>query len=262
MFVAELNRNAAVRIRKKANLAVQAETIEKTDAPERMRVEIEKTTRAFDIGQRTGLFRVPKVVEYDEHRGVAAFEILSHLVSIRQKLTFGSDQQSVAERTARALAAVHDLLELPEEMTISLPDELREEGNAVFLHGDFSFNNVFLDTRSDELVILDWQMTKIHGGAATYGTRYFDVVWFINNLFNRYLHHCLFSNNAVETAWCFLWAYGEAAGPEFDMTQYQDYVTRFLIVTNRRRRQWPVSQKVLLAAFNHFWKRHLSSLKN
>jgi len=260
--VAELNRNAAVRLRKKANLTVQAGTIEKTDAPERLRVEVEKTMRAFDIGQRTGLFRVPELVEYDELRGVAAFEKLAHLVSIRQELTFGSDHQSVTERTARALAAVHDLLELPEEMTLSLPDELREEGNAVFLHGDFSFNNVFLDARSGELVILDWQMTKIHGGAATYGTRYFDVVWFINNLFNRYLHHCLFSNNAVEMARCFLQAYGAAAGPEFDMVQYQDYVARFLVVTNRRRRQWPVSQRVLFAAFNHFWKRHLSSLSN
>ncbi|UCD49588.1 MAG: phosphotransferase [Phycisphaerales bacterium] len=260
--MAELDRNALVRIRKKANLAVLEETIEKSGDPERMRVEVEKTTRAYDIGQRTGLFRVPEVLDYDEHRGVAVFEKLSHLVSIRQGLMFGSRCPSVAKRTARALAAVHDLLELPEEMSVPLPKELADGGNAVFLHGDFSFNNVFMDTRSDELVILDWQMTKLHGGAATYGTRCFDVAWFLNNLFNRYLHHCLFGNSAVEIAQLFLRAYAEVARAEFDMAQYQDYVAQFLVITNRRRQQWPISQRVLSAAFNYFWKRHLSSLRH
>jgi hypothetical protein len=260
--VAELDRQTTARIRKKANVAVQEHTIQKSDAPERMRVEIEKTMRAFDIGRRTGLFRVPEVVDYDERRGVAKFEKVSPLVSIRQRLTFGRGYRSLAERTARALAAVHNLLELPQEMAIPLPSELQDEGNAVFLHGDFSFNNVFVDTGSEELVILDWQMTKLHGGAATYGTRYFDAAWFLNNLFNRYLHHCLLGNGAVEIAQLFLRAYAEVARAEFDMAQYQDYVAQFLVITNQRRQQWPISERVLSAAFNYFWKRHLSSLRH
>ncbi len=263
LSVVELNRHTNARIMKKANLTVREDTIQKSDDPERMRVEVEKTIRAYRIGQRTGLFRVPEVLDYDDKRGIAVFERIQHLQSIRQGLTFSRDYRSMTARLASSLAAVHDLLQLPENMTIPLPRELHCEGNTVFLHGDFSFNNVCIDGQSDEIVILDWQMTKIHGGESTYGTRYFDTVWFLNNLFNRYLHHCLFSNSAIEIAQCFLQTYAEAAGAEFDPAEYKKYLTRFLAITNRRRQQqWPISQRVMSAAFNYFWKRHMASLRN
>jgi hypothetical protein len=49
-------------------------TVTKSGAPERMRLEVEKTRRAFEIGLGCGLFRVPEVLDFDESKGVAVFE--------------------------------------------------------------------------------------------------------------------------------------------------------------------------------------------
>jgi hypothetical protein len=259
--VAELDRQTAALIRKKANVAVQEHTIQKSDAPERMRIEVEKTIRAYEIGWSTGLFRVPRVLDHDECRGVAVFEKLGHLQSIRQQLTFGSDYRGLAERMARSLAAIHNLLELPESMSIPLPRELRHEGRDVFIHGDFSFNNVCIDLDDGALVILDWQMTKIHGGNATHGTRYFDMAWFLSNLFNRRLHHCPFAHSASETAMLFLRTYAQAARTALDIEDYRDYLERFVTkMKHRRRKQWSLARRMMLAANRYYWQQYVRRL--
>jgi len=259
--VVEVARHTPARVRKKANLVVQEHTIEKSDVPERMRIEVEKTTRAYEIGRSTGLFRVPRVLDHDECRGVAVFEKFGHLQSIRQKLTFSSDYRGLAERMARSLAAIHNLLELPESMSIPLPRELRHEGRSVFIHGDFSFNNVCIDLDDGALVILDWQMTKIHGGIATYGTRYFDMAWFLSNLFNRRLHHCPFACSASETAMLFLRTYAHAARAELDTEDYRGYLERFVTkMKHRRRKQWSLVRRMMLVANRYYWQQFVRCL--
>lgn len=261
LSVVRLNRQTSALIDRKANLCAQEHTIQKSDAPERMRIEVEKTILAYEIGQSTGLFRVPRVLDYDERHGVAVFERLEHLESVRRRLTFASDYCELAERMGRSLAAIHDRLELPEPMSIPLPSELQCDGNTVFLHGDFSFNNVCIDGESDEIVILDWQMTKIHGGESTYGTRYFDMAWFLSNLFNRRLYHCPFGNSTAEIATLFLRSYMQASCAELDIWDYRKYLEQFVTdMTRRRRKQWSFSRKVMLAASPYFWQRYMTRL--
>jgi len=61
----------------------------------------------------------------------------------------------------------------------------------VFIHGDFNIMNVNYDVKNNELVILDWQMTKVWGEKATLGTQFFDIMWLIQTLF----HYNLFRPN-------------------------------------------------------------------
>ncbi len=246
---------------KKSNLVVREDTIHKSGSPEQMGVEVEKTVRAYRIGQSTGLFRVPKVLDYDASCGTAVLERIPRVQSIRRTLTFGAGYRRLTERIARSLATIHGRLNLPADMQIALPTELQEAGGDVFLHGDFSFNNICTDAEGQDVIIFDWQMTRIHGGESTYGTKYFDIAWFLSNLFNKRLYHCPFSNDTVETAMWFLQCYAQASDVEFDLPAYRTYLGRFVANMKRRRRaQWTVSRKVLLAANQHLWRRYMTRL--
>jgi len=152
-------------------------TVTKTEAPYLMRVKVEKTKRAFEIGRDCGLFRVPEVFECDEANGVAIFERIERIHPVFPRST---QCRSVMERVGLSLAIIHRKLSSPQEMVIPIPREFALSGSEVFLHGDFNGSNVCLDTCSRSIVILDWQMTSRHGGKATYGSRYFDLIWFVN----------------------------------------------------------------------------------
>jgi hypothetical protein len=152
-------------------------TVTKTAAPDLLRVEVEKTSRAFVIGRDSGLFRVPEILDYDETRGQVVFE---RIQGIKPVIPIPNKFVCIMEQVGRSLAAIHKMLSLPYDMAIPLPTELTVPGDEVFIHGDFNGSNVCFDKISCSLVILDWQMTSRHGGIATFGSRYFDIIWFIN----------------------------------------------------------------------------------
>lgn len=152
-------------------------TVTKTAAPNLMRIEVEKTRRAYEIGKSCGLFRVPEILDYDETKGQVVFERIERIQPI---IHVQNQWKSVMERIGRSLAIIHRTLSLPQEMAIPLPSEFALPGTEVFLHGDFNGFNICIDTCSLSIVILDWQMTPRHGGQATYGSRYFDLLWFVN----------------------------------------------------------------------------------
>lgn len=202
-------------------------TVTKTDDPARMRIEVEKTRRAFTIGSDCGLFRVPEVLDYDETKGVVVFERIKGIGPIRKAVSWGDEYNTFAEMLGSCVALIHRRLTLPGDMIVPLPSELSMPGDDVFLHGDLSVCNICAGNHWPPIVILDWQMTPVHGGQATYGTRYFDLMWFIDNLLYRPTTQHLFGNPVAPVASKFLDAYFKEARLPCDAEEIAVYAKRF-----------------------------------
>lgn len=205
-------------------------TVVKSGPAEDMRIEVEKTRRAGEIGRATGLFRVPAVLDFDEVRGVAVFERIKDIRSLQERSLFRKDTAEVAGRVGRALAAVHRDLVLPPDMVRPLPPEFAAGGHDVFLHGDPSVENIFVDLGGGPLVILDWRMTGVHGGRSTYGCLYFDLLWFVSNLVWRPTLRHLWGDPVRPAARDFIESYYRAAGLTFDREGLSLYAERFFAV--------------------------------
>lgn len=234
------------------NVKICNDKVIKTGEPELMRVEVEKTVRAFEIGRECGLFRVPNVLDYDDSKGVIVFERLHDIREVKDIVAFGHNRDLVVENIGASLAHIHKELVLPKEMIIPLPPEFSLPGNEVFLHGDLSVNNVFVGPDFPPVIILDWQMTAVHGGRATYGSRYFDLMWFVNNLFYRPSHKYLFSNKPIEPiARRFLASYFEKAETAYNAEEFVLYMNSFFKIKLALRRESFSWTKRLLLAHSH-----------
>jgi hypothetical protein len=211
-------------------------TITKTATPERMHVEVEKTLRAIKIGKSCGLFQVPQIIEYDETNGIAVFELLD-IKSVVKGVSWGDPLINLAKHLGASLAIIHQELILPDEMRIPLPSEFSLPYDEVFLHGDLSISNICISGSWPPLTIIDWQMTPLYGGAATYGTRYFDILWFINNLINNRSIRFLFGNPVQPVAIAFMKSYFQKSQFSYDRNKFTAYAKRFFEIEVHRIKQ-------------------------
>jgi hypothetical protein len=216
-----------------------------------MRIEVAKMRRGYEIGLATGLFRVPRVLEYDEAAGEAKFEWLVGLQGVRRLLANNPTPELVA-RIGQTLAAIHRDLVLPDDMKKPLPSEFQLPGETeVFLHGDFTVDNVHVAGPGEPIVVLDWQMTDVHGADSTYGSRYFDLTWFINTLFGRPAHRYLGASREAPWATLFLKSYFDAAGGLWEQEELRAYMDRFFTLKfARRRRDWPWLRRLSMIPAN------------
>ena len=241
-------------------IEIKKDIVIKTDAVPLMRVEVEKNIRAYEISKRCGLFRVPRVLEFDDKKGVAVFERLREIQPIRDTLADGSDENSTLLTLARSLSVIHKELVLPNEMKITLPPELDSKNTEVFIHGDLNVHNVFVGPASGQISILDWQMTKMHGGNATYGSRYFDLAWFINSLFYRPFHEYGFSKAAAPLANIFLTTYFEHTNDPTCAVDFNKYLKRFLnFKLSLRKKTLPLRTRLLLIPCHAQFRKFASS---
>lgn len=152
----------------------------KTDNTGSLALEAQKSILAAAIGRDTGLFYVPELLGYDAKQGVLETEWIDGLDSlICLALQRDPKMGELCYRAGLALAAIHKDLRLPENMKIRLSGEIpANPGGEVFLHGDFNGSNVCFDRRNDRLVIVDWSSAPLMGGKPTFGSRWFDLVWF------------------------------------------------------------------------------------
>ena len=212
------------------------DTVTKTAAPDLMRVEVEKTRRALAISKDCGLFRVPEVLHYNEAKGVAILERLD-VKPVSKAVPWGEKRCALAKNLGAALAIIHRELTLPADMRIPLPQEFAFPHDEVFLHGDLSVDNVCVGDSRRPIAIVDWQMTPVCGGRATYGTRYFDIFWFISNLINRPYTRFLYSNPVAPVARALMESYFQEARQPYDPSQALAYATRFFDFQTRRVRR-------------------------
>jgi hypothetical protein len=176
-----------------------------------MRIEAEKTSRASVIACETGLFRVPRVIDYDAVGGVLTIERIPGLIGIRRAGLNDSALSKLAARAGTSLAAVHRDLRLPAGMDKPLDPPWSGKERLSYIHGDFSAENVCIDpAHPDVPVIIDWQTTQRHGGDATFDSAYFDLAWFINNWFYKPIYR-LRPAREHAVAKAFLDAYAGAA---------------------------------------------------
>jgi len=223
-----------------------------------MRVEVEKARRARAIGEACGLFRVPRVLDYDDSRGKASFERLPGLRDVSNLIAFRSDCAGLLETIGKSLATIHQHLRLPAHMVKPLPSELRWAcADQVFLHGDFNAWNVCVGRVREPIVILDWRMTAVHGERATYDTPYFDLAWFVNSLFSKPIHRYALAEPPAPRASRFLRSYFRLAQCERVTEGFREYMKRFLALMERRDRAtlpWPrrVARIPYLARFRAF----------
>lgn len=211
--------------------------VTKTDDPALIRVEIEKHRRAYDIGQQSGLFSVPRIVDYDLAAGVVRFEKLYGLKGLKQMFAYNRSCDGLIRRLAMSLALVHKELSLPCDMVVPIAPEIRLPGKSeVFLHGDYSLWNVFLSQDNETLVILDWQMTPHFGRVGSYGTRYFDLMWFVYGLFNRPSHRFPMSLSAIPYGKLFINTYFESSDYTYDGEECREYMIRLFEMRLARKK--------------------------
>jgi Phosphotransferase enzyme family len=165
-------------------VTLHRDRVEKRGPAEPLACEVEKTAAAGKIGADTGLFRVPRVLDFDPRRGVAVLERLDGLVPLASVLRGTDPAAPLLARVAAALAAVHRDLRLRDAPAVPLPGPWAAPGDECWLHGDFGTRNVMLGPAS-ELVILDWSASPLIGGRANFGTAYFDVATFAGLLFKQ-----------------------------------------------------------------------------
>jgi len=201
--------------------------VRKTGELSMLAVEATKASRAFEIGKASGLFYVPKVVNFDAKEQVLEFERLSDLATLLD-LAIRKDQRlpGLLKRAGQALAVVHEKLVLPEEMKCELPPEWMDSPDEdVFVHGDFACINVCFHEPSGALVILDWSAAPLVGRTPTFGSRYFDILWFVNCLFGGVPNKRVLSWDAEGMADAFLKGYAKEASPE-KLNRLQDYLPK------------------------------------
>ena len=61
-------------MKKKDNIIFTANTVIKKGDPTSIKVETQKMSRAYDIGEKSGLFKVPKIIDYDEMKAMLQME--------------------------------------------------------------------------------------------------------------------------------------------------------------------------------------------
>ncbi len=212
----------------KSTIKFGKNTVTKTSAPDLMRIEVEKTRRAFEIGRNCGLFRVPEVLDHDEEAGSAVFERLD-VKPVSKTVPWGK-RKNLAKILGDSLAIIHKELKLPDDMLVPLPDQFALPDEEVCLHGDLSVNNVCVGAIWPPVAIIDWQMTPLFGGHATCGTRYFDIFWFINNLISRPYTRFLFSNPVAPVGTAFIKSYFRQSQICYDPDRIVMYAKQFFDV--------------------------------
>jgi aminoglycoside phosphotransferase (APT) family kinase protein len=193
-------------------MEIAGEIIRKTGEPDALEIEVAKASKAFIIGKDCGLFYVPKIVNFEAKAGVLEFERLNGLIPLLNMATHKDERLlELFKKVGRALAAIHAKLALPENMKHELPAEwMAHPGENVFIHGDFAGFNLCFDESSGRLVILDWNSAPLLGHVATYGSRFFDIIWFVIFIFYGAPRRCLFNWDAPAMADAFLEGYAES----------------------------------------------------
>jgi len=229
-----------VDVQRKSLIEFSADSVRKVGDASLLAVEATKTARAGEIGKESGLFYVPRVLDFDQDKGVLELERLNGLVTLLQ-LAIDKDARLLefSDRAGRALAVIHEQLILPEKMKYPLPPEwmapdliVGGPDRNVFIHGDFASVNVCLHEASGRLVILDWSAAPIVGRNPTFGSRYFDILWFVACAFRGAPGMRFLSWNAEGMADVFLKGYAK-----YGLNDISSELKKYLLQICRLQRQ-------------------------
>ncbi len=170
-------------VRDREHLRFYDKNVVKQGDPTLLAIEAAKTRSAHQISMELGCFRVPRVIEFDSAAGELVLEKIEGVTLNRlpNEVAYGKRRIHTGRRIGSVLATVHKQLSVSCDV-IPLTESVAWDNESVTIHGDFSLHNVSL-LPNGEIALFDWQTTRVHGGMATHGTYFFDVAWFMLNLF-------------------------------------------------------------------------------
>jgi hypothetical protein len=245
----------------KEHVRFHKDVVIKSGPVEQLRIEAAKMQRAHAIAQDCGLFQVPQVRDFDETKGQVVMERIPDISRITDRLAFIRGSEPLVSRVGQCLAVIHQNLRLPQEMKYEVTSYLAGPEPHVFFHGDFGLDNICL-SRQGTLVILDWQTSQLHGGYGTYGSCYFDMTWFLTNLFYlraRGWHYvrCLpVTGLATRFVESYLTHMPEASGGE-PMKQYLEQFFNGMTAVRKRKKYYTWRRKCLLMFLLPGYKRFI-----
>ena len=240
-----------IDVQRKSLIEFSGNVVRKVGDASLLAVEATKTVRAGEIGRESGLFYVPQVLDFDRNKGVLELERLKGLVTLL-RLAINKDARllEITNRAGWALAVIHEQLVLPEKIKYHLPpgwiapDSNDGHDRNVFIHGDFASVNVCLHEASGRLVILDWSAAPIVGRTPTFGSQYFDILWFVACIF-RGAPGTRFTNwNAEMVADVFLKGYARKSLQDIS-SGFKNYLTK--IYQLQRQKIWFLAGRKSLA---------------
>tara|TARA_Y100000294_G_scaffold176182_2_gene197937 strand:- start:23 stop:799 length:777 start_codon:yes stop_codon:yes gene_type:complete len=158
---------------------------QKIGPPEILYIEYLKSKAASKLGRNTNLYEVPKVKNYNINDGIIEFEYIEDLNTIYDLMSIKSVHlPKIVKQLGITLASIHNDFALPKKYKNNLPIEWMDIAkDNVFIHGDFTLRNTCFHTPSKKLYILDWSTTPLMNQQWTFGTRHFDILWFIRSIY-------------------------------------------------------------------------------
>lgn len=112
------------------------------------RIEREKAFFMYDVLSSEAFLSTPKLLEYDESKGLLVFEKIDNVQRLSSKM-----DAIWFQRAGIMLARIHRNLRLPKELTIVRTRD-EELENVVYVHSDFSPINLCFS--GGKLVVFDW----------------------------------------------------------------------------------------------------------
>jgi hypothetical protein len=208
--------------------------------PRKLAIEVAKAQSARELALRCGLFRAPKVLDYDATVPTFRLEWLEGFVPIGRAIAYGENGLELVARVAAIASAIHGQMFLPVEFREPLTAAWRVEGEEdVVLHGDFNTNNLLYNEVLDEISLVDWTVSHPLGATGSVGSRYVDLAWFIKGLFFRPKSFVL-ARDANTCAAKFLQTYQRESGVELRGEILQDvgHRCRRVAMTYRSRKRF------------------------
>lgn len=188
-------------------------------------IELEKTKQASRVGEQTGLFYVPCIMGSNEKENTIDFEYIDDLCTVQELAVEGYPQLiGIFTRIGVALAAIHNNLVLPSHIKKNLPDKwMQPDQDNVFIHGDFTLLNVCFHKATDRIVILDWSAAPFMGSQYTFGSKYFDITWFVYYIFHFFPARAITRWNAKNMADAFIKGYMEQQQNRLSLNTWRHY---------------------------------------
>lgn len=222
----------------------------KKSEPSLMKIEYEKHRKAYELGLKSNLFKVPKIFDYDSQKGIIKMEYFPNIQSYD---SISSPSEELVIKIAHSLSYIHDNLVLKDQITSPLLSELGSKYKA-FIHGDFNGRNVCVDNLSGDIVILDWQTASFYGGKATYECRLFDLLWFATYSLRQPKKKDLNFFRTIRISKLFIKSYMKVSKLQIDTAYLYNYANSYIQknLINRKKIKKLTFKESLLFKYNVF----------
>lgn len=230
----------------------------KTGDPAQLRREIETASAAALVANEAGFFRVPQVLDADVGSGWVDFERIEGAVPLSALKTWNDRSEFAFRCAADSLHRIHANLVLPERIRSDRLDSIEARSPEAFMHGDYTIDNVMLETPATRIAIVDWSAAPWLSADANFGPVLWDVAWMAQSI--CMLHPLSIGAKMRRAATeCFVERYLDGGNDSVDAGRIAEYglavaelTDRF--ITDRLRLSRPLMRRGV-ARFRRFCRR-------